>query len=147
MIGRLAWSTEVEPHAVPIGPMVELLRRELRPIVDADGLRKVTADSTSLCKDCSDLAAAEGPPGEQDHALSREQIDHGQDADGGRAGQRVVHEVHGPLLVASGGHRPAHANGGASMTPWPFELQTKPFQRVKPVHALVIHPPPFAAQV
>jgi hypothetical protein len=64
-----------------------------------------------------------------------------------RASQRVVHEVHRPLLVASRGHRAADPNRRAPMPSWSLELQNKPFQRVETVDALVIHPPPFAAQV
>ena len=59
IVGRLAWSAEVQRHAFHVRPEIELLADELRTVVDTDRLRVAKLDGAPFER-LDDIAAAIG---------------------------------------------------------------------------------------
>lgn len=124
VIDRFAGPTEVEQHAIPVGPMVEGRRDELRSVVALNDRRQPAGPISRVAQQARDIRSAERLRHLERDALARVDVDEREDAHGLPGGQDVVHEVHGPSLVRSADLSARQAHGGGAPPPpaW-FELK------------------------
>src|SRR5690625_4043860 len=90
--------TKVQSDPVPVGPVVERFRGELGPIVYRDEPKQRAPPLSCLTQDTAYILGTKGGLGHQGHALSREDVYYGENADRTAAGQPVVHLL--PLPTA-----------------------------------------------
>ena len=127
--------------------MVERLRGELGAIVDANLIREPATLTSNLGEINGDGSTGEGPLRDRGQALPREDVDQRHHTERRARRHRVVHEVHGPLLIGTSGQLPLKSTRGAPPSTWPAAPQAQPLVPVEWVDPFGIHGPSLPSQV
>ena len=93
VVRRLAGPAEVEPNVVPVGPVVDRPRRELRAVVDREHVRDLAPPLPCSREDPDHVFAPEPATGNERHVLAREHVGHGQDPNDLATGERGSHSA------------------------------------------------------
>ena len=112
VVGRLPWPTEVQGDVIPVCPVVERLRGELRPIVNGDHGRQA-APRTSRAEYACDVGTRERGLRHEGDALAGMHVDGCQDANGLSTRERVTD---GDPCTKSTAHRSLGAAGAGRST-------------------------------
>jgi len=105
VVGRFAWSTEVERHVFHVGPQVELLADEFRAVVDTDRLG-VAELYGSAFERLDDIASAIAVPDIDCRRHTAQRVHDREHPKLLSVEELVMHEVHGPDVV--GRHAPLY---------------------------------------
>lgn len=114
---------------------------------DGDPVRQFHSAASGFGQDLGHLSAREALCRQQRYALAAVNIDGGEHSYGRPICQRVVHEIHRPLLVWSADHRPLDPNRRAAPPLRSPPSESQALFAVEPVDPLVIHPPTLATKV
>ncbi len=145
IVGWFAPTTEIENHAVGIGPEIHRGTDELGAVVAVDALRQAALDAQALERR-HDVATTEALADVDRQAFAREQIEHGQRAKAPAIRELIGHEVHAPNVVSCGRWSSLLAVDRRRMAPGSFASQRQAFLDVEPVAALLAELPAFAPQ-
>ena len=116
VVGRFAGPGEVEHDVLLVGPQIEITADELAALIDPDRLR-VAHLSTNPFEGLDHVFATIIEARINRRRKAREGVDDGQDTDLPASRQLVMHEVHGPGLIAAHSHRTVFSELGLHPPP------------------------------
>ena len=145
VVGRFARPGKVQGHPVLVGPAIKRLGDELGTVVDADGPGRAAARGDPL-HGLDDLFTSNALIDIDGQGPAGESIDYGQRPQAPAVEQRVRYKVHRPKLVRRSRPWVSPAPGGGDVSARSPEPKTEAILPIEPLDALVVHPPPLAAQ-